>query len=85
MDAVFVCRARQKAGLDLANYPLPHWAEKAYLVGNSVFTQAENESNEDEDDAGNTQAYRIQGAGDSGTFALIHEHLRETGERIRDE
>ena len=79
MDAVFVCRARQNAGLDLKDYPIPFWAEKAYLVGAAVYNLVEN-SSLDEDDG---SEWQVTGKGDSGAFALINEHMREMkGKRI---
>ena len=71
-DAVFVCRARQKSGLDLTNYPMPYWAEKAHIIGTSVYTQVENSGNEQEDDG-----WMVLGAGDTDAFKLINQHMRE--------
>lgn len=74
LDAVFVCRARQKAGLTLEGFPLPYWAERAYLVGNGVYAQVEQENiEEDEED---TTDFGITSPGDSGAFSLIYEELR---------
>lgn len=81
MDAAFVCRARQKAGLDLTRYPMPFWAEKAYLLANGIFSQVENEYDDDDDVVGRPKFTK----GDSGVFALINEHLAENGERIKDD
>lgn len=81
-DAVFVCRARQKAQLGFDGYALPFWAEKAYLIGNAILTQVENEYDDDDDDDSLTSKGIKKG--DSGTFALIDKHLAEQGLRIRE-
>jgi hypothetical protein len=75
MQAVAVCRARQKAGLDLTRYELPYWAEKAYLIGTGVYTIAEAELNDDTENEGTD--YEVKGSGDSGAFKLINQHMQE--------
>ncbi len=81
MEAALVCRARQKAGYSLADYPLPYWAEKVHLLATAISAQVENEQMDEEDDTGNSKDFVITGAGDSGAFALIHQHMQEMKEK----
>ena len=75
LDAVFVCRARHKAGLPLAGFPLPYWAERAYLVGNGVYAQVEQESYEEDEEE--STDFGITSPGDSGAFGLIYQELQQ--------
>ena len=64
---------------------MPYWAEKAYLVGNAVFSRVEAEVNDggedDESKPAGASPFRFTGKGDSDAFKLIHEHLAELQNR----
>lgn len=84
-EATFVLRARQKAGYSPADVKYPYWAERAHIVGNSVFTQIENEFDEDDESGSNKTDFSIKGEGDSGAFALIHRELAASGKRLKED
>lgn len=77
IEAAAVCRARQKAALSLADYPLPYWAEKAYLIACAVYATIEGEMQDDMDGEDTKTDFAVTGEGDSGAFSLIHQHMSE--------
>ncbi len=84
LEALAVCRARQKAGLDLINYPLPYWAEKVYLLGNGVYSQVQAELDEGQgEDGGEGEfiSFDPNAKGDSDAFKLIREDFDEIKNR----
>ncbi len=78
IEAVNTCRARNEAGLDLASYPIPGWAEKVYLLGVVIIKQVEAETSAEagEGSDGATD-FQLKGEGDSGAFSAVYQYFEQ--------
>lgn len=82
MQAVFILRAKRNGKLKLHEELFPHWAEQAYMLGNAVFNQVEQEEMESVGGEGESD-FALKGKGDSGAFSAIFDYMQESDARSK--